>query len=174
MRTIINLVGLQVGWWACAWGAATERPWFGVLVVTVHIIFHLWGAPDKKRDIRLILALSLIGAVVDGLFKTGGVLIYAAPWPDIPLVGPIWIVAMWALFATAITTSLAWIKGRLLLAGVLGAIFGPLSYWTGVGVGGVAWGWSPLAATILLATVWGGVMVGLAWWLAYDAASIDK
>jgi hypothetical protein len=46
-------------------------------------------------------------------------------------IAPHWIVVMWGLFATTLNVSLAWLKQKLALAAMLGAVAGPLAYYAG-------------------------------------------
>ena len=55
----------------------------------------------------------------------------------LPGLAPYWIVAMWALFATTLNSSLGWLKGRPLLAALMGGFGGPLAYLAGHRLGGV-------------------------------------
>ena len=66
---------------------------------------------------------------------------------------PYWIVAMWALFATTVNLSLRWLKGRLWLALILGAIGGPLAYFAGYRFGAVTF-LESTTALILLSLGW--------------------
>ena len=38
---------------------------------------------------------------------------------------------MWALFATTLNVSMSWLKSKTMMALLLGAVFGPLSYMAG-------------------------------------------
>jgi hypothetical protein len=44
---------------------------------------------------------------------------------------------MWLMFATTINVSLRWLKHRLALAALLGAVAGPAAYFAGYRLGGV-------------------------------------
>ena len=68
-------------------------------------------------------------------------------------VAPHWILALWALFATTLNVSLSWLRGRWLLAAVLGAIAGPLSYWGGAKLGALVLV-QPLPAVVAMAIEW--------------------
>ena len=67
----------------------------------------------------------------------------AAGWVTYPsglfsdLLAPYWIVTMWMLFGTTLNLSMRWLKGRPLLAALLGAIGGPASYVAGQKLGGI-------------------------------------
>jgi hypothetical protein len=69
---------------------------------------------------------------------------------------------MWALFATTINLSMGWLKGRWLLAMLMGAIFGPLAFVAGEKLGAVVFLDSTLSM-ITLAIGWGLLMPLLLW-----------
>jgi hypothetical protein len=59
--------------------------------------------------------------------------------------------ALWFNFALLVSISLAWLKGKYLVALILGGLFGPLAYWGGEKLGALTvadafWqGYFPLA-----------------------------
>jgi hypothetical protein len=133
------------------------------LVVAVHIGLHLFWSDSRRHEAIFIGIVTLLGLLVDSLQKVTGLVVYAADFPALPLLAPAWIVAMWALFATAINSSLKWLHGRYGLAVLLGAVFGPLSYRAGVALGAASFPlgeWTSLAA---LAIIWGIAMPMLIW-----------
>jgi hypothetical protein len=69
---------------------------------------------------------------------------------------------MWALFATTINVSMAWLKNRWLLASSMGAIFGPLAFIAGERLGAVQFIDRPLAL-LALAVGWACLMPMLLW-----------
>ena len=163
IKGIVNYLGLQLGWLACAWGAANGRVWLGPLIVVVHLGIHLWWSESRRRETIFITIVTLLGLLVDSVQKVTGLVIYAADFPAIPWLAPAWIVAMWALFATAISTSLKWLQGRYLLAVVLGAIFGPLSYRAGAALGAASFSKGEFFSLGILALIWGLVLPALLW-----------
>jgi hypothetical protein len=58
---------------------------------------------------------------------------------------------------------MSWLKGRFVLAAVLGAIAGPLSYLAGVKLGAAQWG-DETQALVLLGIIWAIAMPLLFWW----------
>jgi len=46
--------------------------------------------------------------------------------------------ALWFNFAMLVSISLAWLKGKYLLAAVLGGLAGPVAYWGGEKLGALA------------------------------------
>ena len=163
VKGVLNYIGLQVGWFACALGAARGYPWVGPLVVAVYVVLHLSASPSRRREAMFILTAAVLGLVVDSLKKIGGLLTYASPIPDVWWLAPLWIVAMWALFSTTLNGALAWLQGRYLVAIVLGAVFGPLSYLAGEGIGAIQFNYGLPLTLGILAVVWAGVVPLLAW-----------
>jgi len=170
LRGIVNYLGLQLGWLACAWGAANGLPWLGPLVVAVHLGIHLYWSAERRREAVFIVIVTLLGLVVDSLQKVSGLVVYAADFPALPWLAPPWIVAMWTLFATAINSSLKWLDGRYGLAAILGAVFGPLSYRAGAALGAASFSYSEGLSLAVLALIWAAVMPALVW---INARSLD-
>jgi hypothetical protein len=82
--------------------------------------------------------------------------------------------ALWALFATALNVSMRWLKPRLLLAALLGAVCGPLSYWGAVRLGAVQFV-DPLRIAIALAVGWAVLMPALMWLSRrYDGITVPQ
>jgi hypothetical protein len=48
---------------------------------------------------------------------------------------PTWMVGLWGLFATTLSSSLRWLQGRWLAASLVGAVGGALSYGAGAKLG---------------------------------------
>ncbi|HWR87050.1 MAG TPA: DUF2878 domain-containing protein, partial [Acidiferrobacterales bacterium] len=66
---------------------------------------------------------------------------------------PHWIVALWMLFAITLNVSLGWLKQRLFVAMLFGAIGGPLAYLGGAKLGALSFA-APTAALIALTIGW--------------------
>jgi hypothetical protein len=71
------------------------------------------------------------------------------------------MVALWMLFATTLSSSMAWLAGRHRLAAVLGAVCGPLSYAAGARLGAIELPPHALASFAGIALVWGLAMPAL-------------
>ena len=108
------------GWFACVAGAGRGRLWLGPTVVAVLFMGHLLFTRDRVREARLALAVGLFGFAVDTLQASAG--LYAFTGTSVlPWLCPPWMVALWMLFATTLSSSMAWLAGRHRLAAVLGA-----------------------------------------------------
>lgn len=136
MKLLANAIAFQLGWFACVLGGANQLPWLGTLAAALIVFWHLSLAQWPGREFSLLVAVGMLGAVWDSLLVTAGWLAY----PSGTLLNntaPHWIVAMWVLFASTLNVSLRWLRGRWIMATLLGAVAGPLAYYAGAGLGGV-------------------------------------
>jgi hypothetical protein len=156
VRSIINFVAFQVGWFACVVGAARGWPLAGPAAVLAIALLHLMLYRCPRRDIPLFIAAGVMGWLADSALVLAGLL-------DFPeharLGGPstIWMAMMWVNFATVINASLGWLRGRPLLAAAFGLTGGPAAYWAGATLG---------AVTLPSGAVSGLIAVGVEWALA--------
>lgn len=127
MRVVANIVAFEIGWFACVLGAAHGQPMLGIAVAALVIVLHLWLAAERARAALLIGVAVAVGAIWDTAMLHLGWIAYAAagPWSGF---APLWILALWALFATTLDVSMQRLQARPLLAALLGLIGGPLSY----------------------------------------------
>ena len=156
---IINIVLFQAGWFACVLSAAHGQPWIGTGVAAAVVAWHTLRAARAAEEIKLIAIAVLIGALWDSLLVMLGWIAY----PSGTLIAgaaPHWILALWALFATTLNVSLRWLKQCLLIAALLGAVCGPLSYWAAARLGAAAFV-KPMAVVIALAVGWALIMPAL-------------
>jgi hypothetical protein len=166
---VVNFVLFQLGWFACILGAAHGWPWAGTLAVAAVVAWHVLRAPRPVEELKLVGAALAIGLVWENLLMHLG-LVQFASGQTFDALAPVWILAMWALFATVLNVSLRWLKGRWLLAVVLGAVAGPASYYGGVRMGAatlpqlvpalvaLSIGWAVLTPLLLLAAQrWNGM-----------------
>ncbi len=151
-QLLLNFIAFQIGWFACVWGAAHDMAVAGTVVAALVVALHLFCAARPGEELKLVAAAILIGALLDSAVLATGVLQFHTG-AFIAGVAPHWILALWALFATTLNVSLSWLRGRWLLAAVLGAIAGPLSYWGGAKLGAVVLV-QPLPAVVAMAIEW--------------------
>jgi hypothetical protein len=135
-RNLLNFVAFQLAWFACVLGGAHDRVAAGTLAVAAVVALHLALAPQPGPEARLVAIVTAIGLAWDSLIVSLGLMSYPAGTFS-PGVAPVWILAMWALFATTLNLSMGWMKGRPWLAVAFGAVGGPLAYLAGKKLGGV-------------------------------------
>ena len=147
-----NFLAFQIGWFACVLGGAHGLPWVGTGIAFVIVGWHLTRAARPKQELLLVLSAAAIGALFDTLLVWLGWFTYSSG-TLIAGTAPHWMVALWMLFATTLNLSLAWLKRRLFVAALFGAIGGPLAYLGGEKLGALNFA-SPTAGLIALAIGW--------------------
>ena len=115
MNLLVNILAFKIGWAASVMGAANGLPLLGPAVVFVVIAIHLYNSAEPPRELLLIAATAVVGAMWDSVLVAAGWLSY--PNGNVmPNAAPYWIVTMWMLFATTLNFALRWLQSRLLLA----------------------------------------------------------
>ena len=158
---IANLVVFQLAWFAAVLGAAHRVPLWGTACVVAAIGWHLAVSARPAVEARLVGCACLIGLVAESAVVRLGHVAYPSGQP-LAWLAPYWIVAMWGLLAIALNVTLRWLKPRLALAAVLGAVAGPASFASGVQLGGARFIDAP-AALATLAVAWGLLLPALVW-----------
>jgi hypothetical protein len=155
-RQVANLVVFEAAWFACILGVAHGHPAWGTAAVVAAIGWHVAISARPARELALAGLLGGIGLVAESLVVAQGHVAYPAGQP-VAWLAPYWMVALWAELAIALNVTLRWLKRRPVLALVLGAVFGPLSFLGGVRLGGARFV-DETAALVTLAAMWALLM----------------
>ena len=156
---IVNFTVFQVAWFAAVLGAAHRWSALGTACVAAAVGAHVALAPRPREELAFVGAVVAAGFLVESLVVVQGHIVYPSGQP-VAWLAPYWIVALWALLATAPNVTLRWLKGRPLLAVLLGAICGPASFLAGVRLGGARFV-DATAALATLAVTWAVLMPAL-------------
>ncbi len=152
---LVNFVLFQIGWFACVIGAGRGAPVAGTVLALLIVAAHVMRAARPVEEMKLIGVALALGLVWDSALASTGWIRFASGM-IFDGVAPPWILALWALFATTLNASLGWLKGRTVVAALLGAVAGPLSYWAGARLGAIEFdAWTP--ALCALAVGWGAM-----------------
>jgi len=154
---LLNILGFQIGWFACVLGGANQTPWLGVLISGLVILVHLLRTSERVFECKFFGVAVIIGIIFDGIPQSLGWIAFSPVtfWPE--ALPPPWMIMLWALFASTINISLSWLQNRKTLAMLIGAIAGPLSYWSGARLGALQL-INPSAAIIYLSIGWGAIV----------------
>lgn len=155
-KILLNFAACQLGWFACVLGGANDLALAGTLAVAVVVGMHLALAKRPAPEALLIAMAAAIGLAWDSALVALGLMKYPSGNFAAGL-APYWIVAMWALFATSLNLSMAWLKGRPRLAALFGAVGGPLAYLGGAELGGLEMP-DPVLALGVQAVGWAVIM----------------
>lgn len=153
-QVMVNFVTFQVAWFAVMCLAAREHGWWAFSVAAAQAALHLAVVRPERATVLLLLGVTLGGTAADQFLGWSGVLEYRGSAVCVGFV-PIWIVGSWLSFATTLNASLAWLRGRWLLAAGFGALGGPLAYVGASRLGAVTFAEGRLVeAHVILAVEW--------------------
>lgn len=150
---LINQIAVNTVWFACVGGGAAALPWLGTMAAALWLSIYLFASKDRGGAIALIAIAGALGAIADVILIAVGAVSYPNGHIAAGL-GPHWIVALWMSFATSLRISFGWLAGRPAVSLLLGAVFGPLAYYGGRKLGGVAFAADTTYSLIALAVVW--------------------
>lgn len=153
-RKVINVVLFQAAWFAAVLGAARGMFWLGPLSMLPVLAVHLTLQDDRRGEVKLLLAAGLLGFLFDTAFVAGGVFTPLQHFFPRPF-SPPWMICLWLNFAATLNVSMAWLRGRYILAAAFGAVGGPLAYYSGARLG----------ATEVLPTTTGMMLLAIGWGL---------
>jgi Protein of unknown function (DUF2878) len=156
---VLNVAASQCAWFACVLSAAAQRPWIGIAVAGAVVLLHLLMTPLPRRELQLILLATLAGALFESLLGASG-WVRSSPLLLVGGVMPLWMVALWAVFATTLNVSLRALRGRYLLTAAIAAVGAPLAYQAGVSLGALQWV-NATPALVLVAAGWAVLLPAL-------------
>ena len=163
MLLVVNIAVFQVAWLSSVVGGAQQMPWLGPVSVLIAVMLHLRAARNPFEEVMLILCCGLVGAGFDSILVAMGWVTYKAGlFSD--YLAPYWIITMWMLFATTLNVSMRWLRGKPIIAALLGLYGGPVSYLAGQALGGIVIV-NQLVALSMLALGW-AIMMPILMWLA--------
>lgn len=155
---LINVVCMQVGWFAAVLSMAAGAPLLGLLAVVILVVAQ--GVCNPRRREWLFVALvALCGAVADSVVSGLGWVVAGVPDGVPALISFAWFAGLWANFATTLTRSLSWLRNPW-TAALLGAVGGPAAYFGAQQLGALSLPAQPVPTTLLLASYWALAMPG--------------
>ncbi len=158
---LINFVLFQLGWFVCVLGGAWHYPWAGVVYVALATAWHFTQVANPRGEAVLLASGAAVGLVLDSILPAAGWVTFPSGQFHPSLV-PVWIIALWVLFAGTLNMSMRWLKHRYLLAAVFGGIGSPMSFYAGSRFGAVTL-IDPVMALGAQAVLWAIVLPSLVW-----------
>ena len=150
---IFNLALFKAGWFAVVFFAAAQLPAAATIAAIVVVALHLWQSPNRKAEFTLVAISALVGFGWESLLVAAEVLQYDTG-SLIPGTAPLWIVAMWMLFATTLNVGMRWLRRSPMIAIMAGLVGGPLAFLAGQGAGAVTLS-EPVYSVMIIGLGWG-------------------
>lgn len=162
-RKLINIVLFQASWFIAVLGAARGNDWYGPLAVALTLALHLVLIDNRRGELILLFAAGTLGFCFDTALSAAGIVTPRGHILPEPFSQP-WMISLWLNFAATINVSLAWLKGRYLIAAVFGAVGGSCAYYSGALLGATL-SVPDVLGIAILAVGW-GIMSPILVWLA--------
>lgn len=128
--TIVNIILLNVLWFACVLGAANNLLWPGFLALSVLLVINIYNRSLKRIDLKIVLFSLMAGLIIDGLLHAQGMIRYEHKILDSAFLPPIWILILWVGFGATVRTGMQWLLAQPKLGAVIMLIGAPLSYFS--------------------------------------------
>ena len=154
LNKVVNVAAFQLTWWASVLGAASSKGWIGPAVAACILPLHVCLAVDRLAMIKTIGLVGGVGYLADSVLGLARVLEFQGNDFGGRFLAPLWLLGLWLVFATTLGSSLSWLSSRPRLAAVLGASFGPVSYYAGFNLGALQLGAPHLRSLFIIAIVW--------------------
>ena len=163
-----DMIVFQCGWLACVLGGNTGAALAALVLLPLQA---LWPGRRQSREWTLVLLFASVGVAMDLGWQALGVLRFDQ---QIALGIPLWLVVLWLLFSGTLFRSLAFLQQRLLLASVLGAASGPLSYIAGLRFGAATSSHDTASIVLAMAPAWAVLLPLLAFLARAPAARSES
>ncbi len=158
---LLNATAFQAVWFTCV---LAGDDW-ALISISLFLLMHCLLMSISREECRLILGVTMTGLLVDSVNISLGVLTVIddssnvsfgiAPFNLSPFnIVPLWLMCIWLAFSLTLCHSMSWLQQRLWLAGLLGALSVPLSYWAGIKLGAMALGPLGYFGLIIMGCVW--------------------
>ncbi|MFT5502705.1 MAG: hypothetical protein ACI845_000278 [Gammaproteobacteria bacterium] len=147
VKQLVNFLLFQIGWIVCVVYGSTFAVAFFLLALVAHF---LWISHYSREWLLIVIVVSA-GAAWDFTMSQLDVLILGLEYS---LFIPVWLICLWGLFAMTLSHSLSWLRQRYLASALLGAFFGPASYWMGTNLSDIEMGLPLIRSLGLLGIGW--------------------
>ena len=144
-----NLLWFQLCWFVAVLGREKL-----IAVLALLLVVRLLQ-PDWRRELYLMVTCASIGVIVDAVLTHLEFFVFV---PDPMMTLPFWLIGLWLAFSGTLNAGLAWLQGRLFLSALLGAVFGPLSYFAGMQLNAVKFEQNLFFTMLILALIWSLLM----------------
>jgi hypothetical protein len=131
---ILNIIALNVVWFAAVLGAAQGLFWLGPATLLLSLAVQFKGDLKNTLLIKFLLLTALIGTIADSLIIMLGAMSFEC-CAALPQNYPLWMLALWLSFVTTLFSSLDWLRGKLALGSILGCVGGASAYYGGYKLG---------------------------------------
>lgn len=169
---IFNILGLQITWAACAYGATHDFPMLGVYVGLVYMALHFISVDKRFRDLNVALVIGILGILLDYMNARFNIVSFST-FDTAYLILPYWLVVLWLVFSLMVPHSLYWLNKNMLVASFAGGIGGSVSYWMGHKLGALTFP-PPTSVSFIIYFIEWGIFFPLALYIVKFLSHVDR
>ncbi len=152
MLRVFNVILFYALWFVCIATALNGKIVYALVFTVVSCSLHFLIIQDKLKEFLLLCFVVTIGFCLDTFFVSQSLIDYRSPNHFDERIAPLWVLCLYAFFATTFNHSMQWMQNRPFTSALFGGVGGPLTYWAGQRVGVVT---IPASSTfVLIAIVW--------------------
>ena len=134
IHRFINALGFQVGWFVCIASVKYDLEIPALFFCGILVGLHFFYSAARFKDFKLSFIGLVLGVAIDSTMQYFAVIGFYG-WALEPM-SPFWLWMIWVMFALTLNSSLSFLQNwHLVLSGVAGLIFGPISYIAGAKLG---------------------------------------
>ena len=149
----LNIVALNVVWFAAVLGAAKGLYWLGPISLILSLYLQFKDDLKNPSLLKFFLFVGLVGFLADSAMILTGAISFEC-CSLLPQSYPLWMLSLWISFATALFSSLAWLRTKLTLGSIIGCIGGALAYYGGYKLGPISLATDTQNALLIIGMIW--------------------
>ena len=149
------LSGYQITWLFCIFGEYYKISIIGFIVGIIYLSLFFYHCSNKEEALKICLIFSSVGYIFDSLL--GLLNIFTIKSNIMFGYLPIWFLVLWPAFSTLFVDVLSFLKNRPVVAFILGSLFAPLAYYSGIPLG-IANSNNLTLAIIIMTVFWGSLL----------------
>lgn len=162
MKTSYLPIILNVAWFQACWFACVMIGNKAAIVILILVVLAYLLVPQLRFESWLLMAVCLLGFVVDFSLIATGILEKSSGG----MLPPLWLSVLWLSFATTINHSLKTLMNNRVLFLMLALVGGPLCYKIGVELTDIEFGFNTSLSLLIIAGVW--LLAGMAILMFYN------
>ena len=164
----ICFVLFYVGWMLIVLGTQSHLYLTSIPLVIVYLWFENRAYQISSNQQIARLLLTLLGFSFDSILEYFELISFRGNTEASLLLAPLWLFILWFWFSVTFSRCYSWLLNHAYFATLLGAIFGPISYW-GASKISIVTIVNPLLFTTLSIFFWSGLFA-----LIFSFSSISK
>jgi hypothetical protein len=147
---VINYFGFSIVWICCASTPSLEMPLLAPITTLIFLFFHFSIIAYKRyQELQLIIFAIFLGIIVDSGLAIFNIVQYNGAINQ--NLAPIWILCLWAGFASQVNYAMRYLRGKYLLISFYG-LLAPLAYIAGEKINAVSIGTENINYAIIAIT----------------------